>query len=635
MENFCYILENKSPITDNEQQVLRSLINFGFTFNDINSEECVKLIRSIQNEKIILILSKASMDNLAKHIQQEPFLSAIYVIDSSRDNSFDSKFYRGTFPNMERVCRQLEKDLPSLMYDLTVISTIPAEYAKMSTLNYVQALKDIVLEGDERRNLKKEMIEFCREKYAGNQFQLKLIDEFNNSFQSDRAVEWYSRQESFVYKMLTRAFRNLDADILYRLRYIIQRLHRQLQSSSEKSPLTVYRTLRVRKDLFEKLKSYPNGLLSFNEFFAANKNQSTTEPCPMNSDSKLVYFQLNLEAGIPRLALAGKPNEILLTTGTIFRIQKVESIDEEKFTVKLTTNADVLKEGQAISKELRDAIRGPFPLVRMLKLLRQREVEYYMEYFAKILMNDPQTAEDEAANLTLGGVLHSLGGHYYERKEYDQGLVYLQDALKVYLRVLPPDDVRLTPTYNNIGSIYFKQDLNEKALEYHQKAFDIQKNSNNPDIESVAAYVGNIAGVLDKLGRHKEAVKYYEIDLKINQRPHSKKDDAQIAVKYHNLAGRQYRVQLYSEALVNYQKCLEIELKCHSAENPTVAMTYQNTATALEKLGRIKEAKEAVEKAIERLLRTKKEDDNDVRANRKYLQHLEQKIYMKAVFAAT
>jgi len=635
VENFCYILENQLPISNDEQQTLRGLINLGFTFDDVNSEESIKFFRGIQNEKIVLILSKTSMENLAKPIREEPFLSAIYVIDSAKENSFDSKFYRGSFSNITRLCKQLENDLPLLTYDLTSISSIPAEYTKISTLNYVQVLKDIILEADEKRNLKKEMMEFCREKYSDNVVQLKLIDEFEKTFQPDNAIQWYLRHEAFIYKMITRAFRMLDPDILYKLRYFIQHLHRQLFSPNDTSLLTVYRTIRIRKDLFEKMKSYQDGLLSFNEFLLTNKNQVNIEPFPMNTDSKLVHFRINLGAGVSRRVVATKPNEVLLTIGTIFRIDKVEPIDEGTFTVKLTTNDDILKAGQLISKDFRDAVRGSCPLVRMAKLMRQRESTDYIEYFCSILMDDPQTAGDETANLTLGGMLHSLGGHCHERKQYEQGLTHLQNALQVYLRVLPPDDNRLTPTYNNIGSIYHRQDLNEKALEYHQKAYEIQKNSTDPDMESVAAYVGNIASVLGKLGRHKEAIRYYEMDLKILHKLHPNKDNPEIAAKYHNLAAMQYRAQLYSEALENYQKCLDIELKCYSDKNPTVAITYQNMGTALDKLGRFQEAKEAVEKGIERLLRTKKEDDEDVQTQRKYLKQLEQKLWMKDFFAST
>jgi tetratricopeptide (TPR) repeat protein len=635
VENFCYVLEKKISITDDEQQMLRGLINFGFIVDDINSEETVKLFRGIHNEKTILIVSKTSMKNLVKSIREEPFLSAIYIIDSSKDSSFDSNLYRGSFPSVDRLCKQLEEDLPLLTYGLTLVSSISADYTSISTFNYVQTLKDILLETDDKRNLKKEMIEFCREKYANNVFQLKLIDQFEKTFPMGSAIQWYSRTETFIYKMLTRAFRILDVDILYKLRFFIQQLHRQLQSSSDNSPLTVYRTLRVPKELFKKMNSYKDAVLSFNEFFFAYKNQKTTEPCPMNVDSKLVRFQINLEAGVPRHTMAGFSNGILLTIGTVFRIDKIESIDEETFTVKLTSSNDIQKLGQSIAKDLLDSIRGPFPLVRIVRLMRQRESMEYLEYFANMLMNDLQTAENETANLAIGGALHSLGGHYYETKQYEQGLIHLQNAVDVYTRVLSPNDNRLTPTYNNIGSIYFKQNLNEKALEYHLKAYEIQKNSTNPDVDSVLAYLGNISGVLDKLGRHKEAIKYSETELKIRHKISSKKDSPQIAVKYHNLAGRQYRAQLYSEALENYQKCLEIELVCHPPDNPTVAVTYTNMATALEKLGRLKEAKTAAEKAIERLLRTKKEDDEDVQNIRKYLQQLEQRNWMKDLLATT
>ncbi|CAF3696116.1 unnamed protein product [Rotaria sp. Silwood1] len=635
VENFCYILENHLPISNDEQQTLRGVINLGFTFDDINSKESIEFLKKIVNERVILILSKTSMENLSKPIQDEPLLFAIYVIDSSEKNQFDSKFYRGSFSNITRFCKQLENDLQSFTYDLTSICSIPADYAGMSTLNYVQALKDILLETDEKRNLKKEMIDFCREEYADNIIQLKLIDEFENNFQPADAIHWYLRHETFLYKMMTRAFRVLDPDILFKLRYFIQHLHCQLKSPINTSVLTVHRTLRIRKDLFNKMKKNQGALLSFNEFLLVNKNQSKIEPSPTNTDSKLVHFQIALGTDVSRHDVATKPNEVLLTAGTIFRVDKVEPIDEEAFTAELTSNDEILKAGQLITKGLRDAVHGPFPLVRMVKLMKQRELTGYMEHFCSMLIDDPQAVEDEATNLTLGGLLHSLGTYYYERKHYEQALSHLQNALKVYLRVLPGDDVRLTPTYNNIGSIYNKQGLNEQALEYHRKAYEIQKSSTDPDLDSVAAYVGNVGSVLIKLGRYKEAVSYLELDLQIKQKLHPNNDHPDVAAKYHNLAGAQYKLHQYSEALENYQKCLDIELKCHSDENPTVAVTYYNMATTFEELGQLHEAKEAVEKAITRLLLTRQADDEEIQMQRKYLQRLEQKIWMKSLFAKT
>ncbi|CAF2096995.1 unnamed protein product [Rotaria magnacalcarata] len=635
VENFCYIMENHVPISNEEQQTLRGLINFGFTFDNINSKESIEFLKKILNERLILILSKTSMENLSKPIQDEPLLSAIYVIDSSEKNAFDSKFYRGSFPNITSLCKKLENDLQSLTYDLTRINSIPADYPGMSTLNYVQALIDILLETNEKRNLKKEMLDFCREEYADNIIQLKLIEEFENDFKPNDAIHWYLRHETFLYKMMTRAFRVLDPDILFKLRYFIQHLNRQLKSPIDADALTVHRTLRIRKDLFDKMKKHEGGLISFNEFLLANKIQSAIEPSPTNIDSKLVRFQIALGTGVSRHDVATELNEVLLAVGTIFRIDKVEPIDEETFTVELTTNDEILKGGHLVTKRLRDAVHAPFPLVRMVKLMKQNESTGYMEYFCSMLIDDPETMEDEATNLTLGGLLHSMGGHYYEKKQYEEALNHLQNALKVYLRVLPDDDVRLTPTYNNIGSVYNKQGLNEQALKYHLKAYEIQKSSTDLDMDSVAAYVGNIGSVLMKLGRHKEAASYLELDLKIKQKLHPNNDHADVAAKYHNLAAAQFRLHRYSEALENYQKCLDIELKCHSDKNPTVALTYYNMATTLEQLGQLQEAKEAVQKAITRLLLTKQPDDEDLQMQTRYLERLEKKIWMKSLFATT
>ncbi|CAF4298855.1 unnamed protein product, partial [Adineta steineri] len=88
VENFCYILEKNLSMSNDEQQLLRGLINLGFTFDDINSEESIAFLKKVMNEKIILILSKTSMENLSQPIQDEPYLYGIYIIDSSENNSF-------------------------------------------------------------------------------------------------------------------------------------------------------------------------------------------------------------------------------------------------------------------------------------------------------------------------------------------------------------------------------------------------------------------------------------------------------------------------------------------------------------------------------------------------------------------
>jgi tetratricopeptide (TPR) repeat protein len=341
---------------------------------------------------------------------------------------------------------------------------------------------------------------------------------------------------------------------------------------------------------------------------------------------------MEIGSTIPRMMIETIPEKILITTATVFHISNVEQVDKEIPIIKLIANDDIYKAVQEVTKSVREAARGPFPLLRMAKLMKEMEYIQYTEYFCLILIDDPIAINNETANLIVGGLFHTLCSFYYEQKQYDRAFEQLERSLKVYLRVLSPDDIKLTPTYNNMGSIYHKQGHDEQALQFHKKAYDIQVKSSNPDPDSVAAYAGNIASVLIKQSKYEEAIPYLLRDLQIQQRLHPNGDDINLAIKYHNLAGAQFRINQYPEALENYKKCLEIELRLHAPNHPTVAITYYNMATALEALGQLEEAIATTEKAIERLLLTRDENDEDVQMQREYAKRLQQKLWVKSLF---
>lgn len=637
VENFIYILDGNLSISDKDQRKLRGLVNYGLTFTDLNDEDCSKFIHQIVHEKIILILSKSAMKSLDVNIRNAAQVRLIYIIDRHKTDSPDYEKVRGIYKNLSSVCKQLENDLYLLTYDLTTILSVPTTDTNDSPFAYVQVLKDILLEADETTDLKKEMLDYCREEYAENEVQLRLIDEFEDHFQPDQAIQWYLRQETFLFKMLTRVLRVPDPDILMKLRFFIQSLHRQLKSNLASSFTTVYRSQYISNDDFETICHNHGGYLAFNQFLSTTKTKiipkrQTNNLVVDQSHSKLVVFQMELGSTTPRTTVENNPDEILLTTAVIFRISNLEQIDKETILIKLASNDEISKAAQEVTKDVREAARGSSPLLRIAKLMKYMEYIYYTEYFCLILIDDPTVTNNDTANLALGGLFHALCSFYYEQEQYDRALGQLEKSLKVYLRVLSPDDIKLTPTYNNMGSIYHKQGLDEYALQLHKKAYDIQVKSLNPDPDSVAAYAGNIASVLIKQSKYDEAIPYLQRDLQIRQRLHSDGDDINLAVKYHNLAGAQFRVNKFTEALDNYQKCLDIELRVHPPNHPTVAVTYYNMATALEGLGQLKEAIETIQKARKRLLLTRDENDEEVKMHQEYEQRLQQKLWVKSLF---
>lgn len=637
VENFIYILDGNLSISEKDQRKLRGLINYGLTFTDVNDEDCSKFIHQIIHEQIILILSKSTMKSLDVNIRNATQVRLIYIIDRQKSDSSDCEKVRGIHKNLSHVCHQLENDLYLLSYDLTTILSVPSNDTNDSPFAYVQVLKDILLESDENTDLKKEMLDYCREEYAGNDIQLRFIDEFEEYFQANQAVRWYLRQETFVFKMLTRALRVPDPDILMKLRFFIQSLHRQTKSNLASSFTTVYRSQYISNDDFEIICHNCGGYLAFSQFLSTTitkiiPKRQTNNLVVDKSHSKLVVFQMDLGSTTPRTTVEHNSDEILLTTAVIFRISNVEQIDKETILIKLISNDEVSRAAQEVTKDVREAARGPFPLLRIAKLMKYMEYIYFTEYFCLILIDHPLVINNETANLTVGGLFHALCSFYYEQEQYDRALGQLEKSLKVYLRALPSDDIKLTPTYNNMGSIYHKQGLDDYALELHKKAYDIQVKSSNPDPESVAAYAGNIASVLIKQSKYEEAIPYLHRDLQIRQRVHPDGDDINLAVKYHNLAGAQFRVNKFTESLENYRKCLDIELRVHPANHPTVAVTYYNMATALEGLGQLKEAIETIQKARNRLLLTRDENDEEVKMHHEYEQRLQQKLWVKSLF---
>jgi tetratricopeptide (TPR) repeat protein len=625
VENFTYILDDTIQISDDDKTRLRGLINFGFIYNITT---CIEYITQTVDEQIIMILSRTSIENLDTKIHDLPQLRFIYVIDNTKDWSSDLKKIRGIYTSITNVCDQLEKDIILFTYDLNTSLSISAD-----DFAYIQVLKDILLESDETTDLKKEMLDFCRQAYADNEIQLRFIDEFEQHFQSGEAVKWYIRQDTFLFKMLTRAFRIPNPDILFKLRFFIQHLHYQLESNLSTTSMTVYRTQYISNDYLDRISKNQDGFLAFNQFLLTNKTrtkkkQQMAELSSVNNDFTFVLFQIELDITIPMMEIGTPSDEILITAATAFRISNIEQIDNEIPIIKLTSNTDISK----AAKSLHEATHGPFPLLRMAKLMKQMKYIQYTEYFCLILMDNPITTNNETATLAIGGLFHMLCCFYYEQKQYDRALEQLQKSLTVYLRVLPSDDMKLTPTYNNIGSIYHKQGLDEQALEFHKKAYDIQLKSSNPDLDSVAAYAGNIASVLVKQGKYEEAIPYLQRDLQIQQRLDSNGNEIHLATKYHNLAGAQYKINKYNKALENYNKCLEIELKLHPANHPTVAVTYHNMATVLESSGQLEKAINTIKKSIERLLLTRDENDEEVQMYKDYEKHLQEKLLTRCFF---
>lgn len=97
------------------------------------------------------------------------------------------------------------------------------------SLEWLQAFVDVLLYLPHDKNLaKQEMIAECRLYYRDNPIELQRIDEFEMSYTPKRTLHWYAR-DSFVHRLVKKALRTLNIDIIFTFRFLIIDIYQQLK----------------------------------------------------------------------------------------------------------------------------------------------------------------------------------------------------------------------------------------------------------------------------------------------------------------------------------------------------------------------------------------------------------------------
>ncbi|CAF1650197.1 unnamed protein product, partial [Didymodactylos carnosus] len=65
-------------------------------------------------------------------------------------------------------------------------------------------------------------------KIQENENELKIINEFNKNYQSNKCIWWYTRN-CFLYRILNKSFRIMDLNIIFKLRFFIIDMYKQLK----------------------------------------------------------------------------------------------------------------------------------------------------------------------------------------------------------------------------------------------------------------------------------------------------------------------------------------------------------------------------------------------------------------------
>ena len=205
---------------------LREVVASIETFTD--AEECAKFLDQIQKEKVFMIVSGALGQQVVPEIAGKPQLEAIYVFcgNKAAHEQWASKIskVKGVYTDIKPICKALQIDRENCDRAMVSISFNGIDALFM----YTQLLKEAILqiEDDDKKSLK-ELGHYCRQEEDIPEEEIILIE---REYRSHTPIWWYTAPY-FLYSMLNRGLRLMDAEIIMKTGFFIRHLQKHKHNS--------------------------------------------------------------------------------------------------------------------------------------------------------------------------------------------------------------------------------------------------------------------------------------------------------------------------------------------------------------------------------------------------------------------
>lgn len=186
---------------------------------------------------------------------------------------------------------------------------------------------------------KEGMIEEFRRIYNENETILNEIDLFENNYNSEAAVQWYSK-DCFVSRTINKVLRLSDVDQMFKFRYILIDIYKHLnQSYQQKHPsYYYYRGQVIKNEQFNYLKELRGNIISINTFFSTTSSMQVAlmyaGQYSQNEDKVSIIFSIETDssirarpyANISQYSLFPDEDETLFSMGSLFLINNIRQL---------------------------------------------------------------------------------------------------------------------------------------------------------------------------------------------------------------------------------------------------------------------------------------------------------------------
>ena len=382
--------------------------------------------------------------------------------------------------------------------------------------------------------------------------------------------------ECFVYKLINKALRTEDVNLLYTFRFFLLDLCAEIQRESQKwtksDELILYRGQRMLEEDFEMIEKKVGSLISINGFFSTSRNINVAlvfagqgTACP--EMWKTVLFEVHVKPGqlenvicadIQARSFMKDEEEVLFSIPAVFTI---DSIDFDQtlhlWRIRLTATDEGthrVKDYIKLVKQQQQLQRSPMIYFGGILLHELGQIDRAGQYFEMLAHRLPpdhpemgsiyngigdvyrKKGEFDLAlknfkygyqlrrqqplsncNLQIAGSLNNIGLIYKEKGDYNRALKYFEDALIIFENISSDDYLSKAPVIGNIGLVYQAKIDSPTALLYLYRSLNMYRRllpSQHPDI---AWCFGLIGEVYESMKNFDEAFYYYQQQLEMDK----------------------------------------------------------------------------------------------------------------------
>ena len=437
---------------------------------------------------------------------------------------------------------------------------------------WFQLFIEVLLRMHHKSSDRKELTDICKKAYAGNPEQIAIIDEFENNYNPEKAIWWYTHDSCF-YRMMNKALRVQDFDMLFAFRFFLTDIAKQLKfeyenfirTNGNRNVIRVYRGQLINADELELMKNNIGEFLSMNSFLSTSRNRATamifTQKPRRRDNMRAILFEIEVDprlrtkafADINQISYFENEDEVLVMLGALFRIEKVQEHENDGIWI---ARVSLASEDDYHLKEIFAHMKGKIGTDTNLDslgklLLRMGENDKARKCYRRML---------EETQLAVGDAQLGLGWATLRFKDYDESLELFEQSLQVRQRILGENHPSVGESYGFLGEVYRKKLDYEKALVDLTKAMSIQENTLPANSLDLAATYDTIANTYTSLERYDAALTYYNKTLSIRQAT-LPSNHPQISAVYNNMGWMHECEKKYKKALDCYQKALEISRK--------------------------------------------------------------------------